>query len=347
MATIGHVLSSARVAAGYSVAELSARTRIREPVLRAVEAEDFASCGGDFYARGHIKSLCRALNLDPVPLLEEFDREHAEGESPYAPLPRSLAARAVRAGAEGQDGGDRARRVLGEHDDPLSGVQRWGHFERRSHLLEEVRGHPDRAGAPAGVPEPRRTIENSPEAAQPPYESRGRHAARSGPRPALVGERRAGAVRRHWPWAVIVLLFALSVLVGYRAWQDWGEAGPLSAVLDGGENTGTTVLPPEAEAVEAQSGTGEEAGADGELAVRIHATARSWVQLTGSEGEELYTGYIMEDETRTYTSDGSITLWTANAGAVNVSVNGRDLGTIGLPGEVKEVDVDASGFSEE
>uniref|UniRef100_UPI00278C50D7 helix-turn-helix domain-containing protein n=1 Tax=Nocardiopsis sp. CC223A TaxID=3044051 RepID=UPI00278C50D7 len=77
MATIGHTLSAARVAAGFTVADLSARTRIREPVLRAIEEEDFVPCGGDFYARGHIRGLCRALRLDPVPLLEEFDREHA------------------------------------------------------------------------------------------------------------------------------------------------------------------------------------------------------------------------------------------------------------------------------
>ena len=82
MATIGQTLSAARVAAGYTVADLSIRTRIREPVLTAIEQEDFFSCGGDFYARGHIRRVCRTLGLDPAPLLAEYDREHASRAIP-------------------------------------------------------------------------------------------------------------------------------------------------------------------------------------------------------------------------------------------------------------------------
>ncbi|MFD6949394.1 helix-turn-helix domain-containing protein, partial [Nocardiopsis sp. NPDC060348] len=93
MATIGQTLSAARVAAGHTVADLSARTRIRETVLMGIEQEDFVPCGGDFYARGHIRGICRALGLDPAPLLAEYDREHASGAIPaFVPPQRHPAA---------------------------------------------------------------------------------------------------------------------------------------------------------------------------------------------------------------------------------------------------------------
>ena len=73
--TIGESLTTARSEAGVSVAEISERTRIRSQVIEAVERDDFTTCGGDFYARGHIRTLAAALGLDPQPLLAQFDQQ--------------------------------------------------------------------------------------------------------------------------------------------------------------------------------------------------------------------------------------------------------------------------------
>ncbi|MGH8837639.1 MAG: helix-turn-helix domain-containing protein, partial [Actinomycetes bacterium] len=73
--TIGESLATARSEAGVSVAEISERTRIRTQVIEAVERDDFASCGGDFYARGHIRTLAAAVGLDPQPLLAQYDQQ--------------------------------------------------------------------------------------------------------------------------------------------------------------------------------------------------------------------------------------------------------------------------------
>jgi hypothetical protein len=35
--------------------------------------DNYAGCGGDFYARGHIRAIARAVGEDPEPLIEEFD----------------------------------------------------------------------------------------------------------------------------------------------------------------------------------------------------------------------------------------------------------------------------------
>ena len=65
---IGAELARARNAAGLTHAELAERTRIRAAIIQAIERDDFSLCGGDVFARGHVKAIALALNLDPVPL---------------------------------------------------------------------------------------------------------------------------------------------------------------------------------------------------------------------------------------------------------------------------------------
>lgn len=69
---IGAEIARARNAAGLSHAELAERTRIRAGIIQAIERDDFTKCGGDVFARGHVKALATALNLDPTPLLAEL-----------------------------------------------------------------------------------------------------------------------------------------------------------------------------------------------------------------------------------------------------------------------------------
>jgi len=63
--TVGEALSDARHAAGLSVDDVAARTRIRPHVIQAIEQDDLAPCGGDAYARGHVRTLARTLGADP------------------------------------------------------------------------------------------------------------------------------------------------------------------------------------------------------------------------------------------------------------------------------------------
>ncbi len=74
---IGPELAAARTRLGLSVDELADRTRIRPHVIESIEVDDFAPCGGDFYARGHLRTLARVLGKDVAPLLEQFDNRYA------------------------------------------------------------------------------------------------------------------------------------------------------------------------------------------------------------------------------------------------------------------------------
>ena len=71
--SIGETLAQSRQRAGLSVAQVSELTRIRETIIRGVEDDDYSACGGDFYARGHIRAIAKAVGTDPGPLIREYD----------------------------------------------------------------------------------------------------------------------------------------------------------------------------------------------------------------------------------------------------------------------------------
>jgi cytoskeletal protein RodZ len=74
--SIGDTLAEARRQAGLTITQVSQQTRIRESIIRSIEQGDFSSCGGDFYARGHIRSIASVVGIDPAPLIREYDEEH-------------------------------------------------------------------------------------------------------------------------------------------------------------------------------------------------------------------------------------------------------------------------------
>lgn len=76
--SIGQTLAAARREAGLSVDDVSAKTRLRATVIRAIENDDFSLCGGDFYARGHLRTLASIVGADPAALLAEYDASVAD-----------------------------------------------------------------------------------------------------------------------------------------------------------------------------------------------------------------------------------------------------------------------------
>ncbi|HXP22463.1 MAG TPA: RodZ domain-containing protein [Streptosporangiaceae bacterium] len=71
--SIGNALAEARRQSGLTVTEVSQRTCIRETIIRGIERSDFSACGGDFYARGHIRSIATVVGADPEPIIREYD----------------------------------------------------------------------------------------------------------------------------------------------------------------------------------------------------------------------------------------------------------------------------------
>lgn len=74
---IGPQVREARLRARLEIDELSDRTRIRPHVLEGIEVDDFGPCGGDFYARGHLRTLARYLGLDGEELVAAYDERYS------------------------------------------------------------------------------------------------------------------------------------------------------------------------------------------------------------------------------------------------------------------------------
>lgn len=132
--TIGQTIAAARSARGLTVAQVSDVTRIRPTVLRAIENDDFAPCGGDFYARGHLRTIAGVVGLDPDQLLAQYDESHST--SGYTPIAKAFETEAR--GSRTRRGGPNwttamavalvviavvgVLRVLGGGDDPVPAV---------------------------------------------------------------------------------------------------------------------------------------------------------------------------------------------------------------------------------
>ncbi|MGH3254916.1 MAG: helix-turn-helix domain-containing protein [Streptosporangiaceae bacterium] len=71
--SIGATLAAARRRSGLTLSEVSDRAGVTEPIIRGIEQDDYAACGGDSIARAHIRAIAGALGEDPVPLMDEFD----------------------------------------------------------------------------------------------------------------------------------------------------------------------------------------------------------------------------------------------------------------------------------
>ena len=76
--SIGQTLAGARREAGLSVDDVSAKTRLRATVIRAIENDDFSLCGGDFYARAHLRTLANLVGADASALVAEYDATYGD-----------------------------------------------------------------------------------------------------------------------------------------------------------------------------------------------------------------------------------------------------------------------------
>ena len=75
--TLGTLLRDAREAARLSLEDVSESTNIRVGLLYEMERNLFVHCGGDTYARGHLRNIAQLIGLDPMILITAFNEEHS------------------------------------------------------------------------------------------------------------------------------------------------------------------------------------------------------------------------------------------------------------------------------
>jgi cytoskeletal protein RodZ len=73
----GSQLRDMREAAGLSKDELASMISIRVGLISQMESNNFSQCGGDTYARGHLKNIAIRLGLEPDFFVEMYNSEHS------------------------------------------------------------------------------------------------------------------------------------------------------------------------------------------------------------------------------------------------------------------------------
>ena len=75
--SLGESLQKAREDAGFSVDELAHIVNLRPGLIRSMESNDFLPCGGDTYARGHIRNISQITGSNAKELLAMYDADHS------------------------------------------------------------------------------------------------------------------------------------------------------------------------------------------------------------------------------------------------------------------------------
>jgi cytoskeletal protein RodZ len=88
MSDLGHDLRLARERAGMSLQGLSARTKIREPLLEAMEHDEFARLPAGLLTRGYLRAYAKEVGLEPEAVVQRYKTEFEP--PPPAAAPPSL-----------------------------------------------------------------------------------------------------------------------------------------------------------------------------------------------------------------------------------------------------------------
>jgi cytoskeletal protein RodZ len=151
--------------------------------------------------------------------------------------------------------------------------------------------------------------------------------------------------RRNGPNWTLLMAVLLVMLVGLGAWQILAgdDDGALTTTPSPDPSVAATSAPAPSpsgatsssptSSDPASSPTGPSAPVPGGVVVVVTATGTSWI--SGSEGAtQVFQGTLQPGESQEFTDPEEVRVVIGNAGAVELTVNGRDLGSPGGDGEV-------------
>ena len=241
--SLGQLIISARKSAGLSVDQLSTQTNIRVALLKEFEENNFIHSGGDTYARGHLRTIARVLNVDAEIFLHQFDEEHAQ-----------------------------AKRAIHEQ------------------LVEN--------SATIALPE-RKKLTNKQLAI---YSSIG----------------------------IFLLIISSVVVNSLKQSSDGPKAKPVASPSASATPTAGESALPASEINSYSSGDG--------VLVKLEAiSGSSWLYISDADGVTLYSGRASQGEVFEFSSTEMVNLRIGNAGAVKLTVNGKEVPSLGVDGEVVNV----------
>jgi cytoskeleton protein RodZ len=305
--SIGAELAAARRKAGLTVTEVSQRTRIREAIVRGIERDDFSACGGDFYARGHIRAIARVAGLDPEPLVREYDDAREAVTQETIPVPRT-----------GRPGSAVPARP------PAAG-----------------RPAPAAPGRPAAPASGRATAApGGPAAAAPgrPASAAGRTITvtsaempgRLGPPPQLP---RGGPRVPIWGTVLVALLAAAGGVLVYHAVSSHQAGSPAAARSSIPQPSRPAVTPRASPTSPTATPTPTPTPTvpPGSVVISLVVAGEPcWAEITTADGTTVFQGTVQAGTTMSWTEGQAVTLTLGNPGAVTLTVNGQARNGLGV-----------------
>ncbi len=88
---LGEILKNKREESGLDLREVASTLRFQYEYLNALEHEDLTRLPPDVYVKAYIRGYAKLLNIDPLPLLDDYAelwRKNSGGVQPELPRPR-------------------------------------------------------------------------------------------------------------------------------------------------------------------------------------------------------------------------------------------------------------------
>jgi len=234
--SLGALIAKSRTDARLSIEDLAKATNIPVTLLREMENDNFKKCGGETYARGHLRNIAAKLGIDERIFLDLFETEVT---APAKPI----------------------REMLNENNVTMP-------YQEPKRISWKVLA--------------------------------------------------AGS-------AAVLILFA-----GFQFFFSNVDNGNESEILI------ATSATPSQEAVEsvAPSTAASPEIAGGVNVELVASRGTTWLLATNENGEVLFSGQVRQGSSKSFSEVTQVNLRVGNAGGVDISVNGKDVGSIGANREV-------------
>ena len=234
--SLGALIAKSRTDARLSIEDLAKATNIPSTLLREMENDNFGKCGGETYARGHLRNIAAKLGIEERIFLDLFE---VEVTAPAKPIREML-------------------------------------------------------------------IENN--VTMPYQESK----------------------RISWKVLAVGSAAALVLFAGAQMFFSNDDIGNDSEVI------ATASVTPSEEAVEsvAPSAAASPEITGGVNVELVASRGTTWLLATNENGEVLFSGQIRQGSSKSFNEAAQVNLRVGNAGGVDISVNGKDVGSIGANREV-------------
>ena len=241
--SLGALITKSRTDARLSIEDLAKLTNIPATLLRDMENDNFKKCGGETYARGHLRNMAAKLGVDERIFLDLFE---VEVTAPAKPI----------------------RDLLNENNVTM------------------------------------------------PYQE---------PRRISWKVLAAGS-------AAALVLFAGAQIIFSN--MDSGNDPEVIATTSAtpSNSASESVTPSVAASPEIVGGVNVEL---------VASRGTTWLYATNENGEVLFSGQVRQGATKTFSAAKQVNLRVGNAGGVDISVNGKDVGSIGADREVANLTYNA------